>query len=254
MWVPPGGYYRLPLDPSLGFWFSADKLLGMNSTLPGDGTAVSFCADLSGNLNYISQATGASQPTFKTNIINGLPVLRFTGTQWIACQGTGGGNGGISPLFSTMSAITIFTVAQTTTTAGSVIVYLSTGAATGAPRASTNQSTVYAITGRTFDGNGTATASGGTAGINTFTYNTSNRDYVNKTSDIWVGGVNQVSATNVGSAGPGSSTNSKALHIGGAGLSGSMQGDIAEVLIYTGILSTTNRQAVETYLKNKYAL
>jgi hypothetical protein len=31
-------------------------------------------------------------------------------------------------------------------------------------------------------------------------------------------------------------------------------GDVAEVLIYDSALSTANRQAVETYLKNKYGL
>ena len=44
-----------------------------------DGTGVSTWTDLAGS-NNATQATATNQPTFKTNIINGNPVVRFDGT------------------------------------------------------------------------------------------------------------------------------------------------------------------------------
>lgn len=44
-----------------------------------DGTGVSTWTDISGS-NNASQVTSTNQPTFKTNIINGNPVVRFDGT------------------------------------------------------------------------------------------------------------------------------------------------------------------------------
>lgn len=44
-----------------------------------DGTGVGTWTDLSGS-NNATQATSANQPTFKTNILNGNPILRFDGT------------------------------------------------------------------------------------------------------------------------------------------------------------------------------
>lgn len=44
-----------------------------------DGTGVQTWTDLAGS-NNATQATSANQPTFKTNILNGNPILRFDGT------------------------------------------------------------------------------------------------------------------------------------------------------------------------------
>lgn len=44
-----------------------------------DGTGVGTWTDLAGS-NNATQATSANQPTFKTNILNGNPILRFDGT------------------------------------------------------------------------------------------------------------------------------------------------------------------------------
>lgn len=69
----PFGYFSPAFEPSLGLWFKADSLLG---TL-NDNDPVSSWPDSSpSNLPY-GQATGSAQPTFKENIVNGLPVIRF---------------------------------------------------------------------------------------------------------------------------------------------------------------------------------
>ena len=54
-----------------------------------DGTAVASVADISGNSHSVSQATAASQPTYRTaaNGISGHPALSFNGSQYLASAG-----------------------------------------------------------------------------------------------------------------------------------------------------------------------
>ncbi len=63
--------------PGLAAWWKAD------SFSLADGTAVGGAGnewlDQSGSGNDLSQATAGSQPVFKTNIVNGKPVVRFDG-------------------------------------------------------------------------------------------------------------------------------------------------------------------------------
>ncbi len=63
-----------PADlPSLVAWYKADQIS------LSDGDPVAQWDDLSGNTRHLVQATGAAKPTYKTAIVNGLPVVRFDG-------------------------------------------------------------------------------------------------------------------------------------------------------------------------------
>jgi len=59
---------------SLAAWFKADSLA------LSDGNAVSAWSDSSTSANNATQATGADQPVYKTNILNGKPAVRFNGS------------------------------------------------------------------------------------------------------------------------------------------------------------------------------
>lgn len=64
-----------PLNLSgLKLWLKADAL-SLN-----DGDSISSWTDFSTTVNNATQGSGPSQPTFKTGIINGLPVARFDGS------------------------------------------------------------------------------------------------------------------------------------------------------------------------------
>lgn len=69
---------QVPIDPStisnLKLWLKADAI---SST---DGTAISTWSDSSGTGNDATQATGANQPIYRTNIINGMPAVDFDGS------------------------------------------------------------------------------------------------------------------------------------------------------------------------------
>lgn len=60
--------------PRLFAWWRADK--GVISS----GGAVSQWSDQSGNSNHVTQSTAANRPTVVSAQLNGLPVVRFTGT------------------------------------------------------------------------------------------------------------------------------------------------------------------------------
>jgi hypothetical protein len=71
-----GGTSFVPSDVAgLLIWYKADALTGLV-----DGDPVASWPDSSGNSRTASQATGANQPTYKTNIVNSLPVVRFDAT------------------------------------------------------------------------------------------------------------------------------------------------------------------------------
>jgi hypothetical protein len=60
--------------PGLAVWFDASQLTGL-----ADGDPVASWTDLSGNARHAAQATSTKRPTYKTNIQNGKPVIRFDG-------------------------------------------------------------------------------------------------------------------------------------------------------------------------------
>lgn len=65
-------------DSTMSVWLNAHNVLGTTAN-PVDGTPVSSWKDLSDNANNADQATVGNQPLFKTNILNGEPVVRFDG-------------------------------------------------------------------------------------------------------------------------------------------------------------------------------
>lgn len=64
----------------------ANSIVGFDFSLEGgaDASALSSVTDRSGNSRTATQATGAKQPTLKTNIWNGLKVARFDGGDGLA--------------------------------------------------------------------------------------------------------------------------------------------------------------------------
>ena len=59
----------------LAAWFKADAITGM-----ANGSPLATWVDLSGNGDDATQGTEAQQPTYITGALNGLPVVRFNGS------------------------------------------------------------------------------------------------------------------------------------------------------------------------------
>jgi len=60
---------------NLQLWFDAMTIKSL-----ADGAAVAQWNDLSGNGRHLAQATGGSQPLYKAKGLNGLPCVRFDGS------------------------------------------------------------------------------------------------------------------------------------------------------------------------------
>lgn len=61
--------------PGCFMWFDASRITGLSN-----GAAVSQWNDLSGNNYHLTQSNNSFRPLYQTNIINGLPSVKFDGT------------------------------------------------------------------------------------------------------------------------------------------------------------------------------
>lgn len=207
----------------LALWFKADA--GTSTTT--NGAAISQWNDQSGNARHVAQATGANQPTYQENVVNGRPVVRFDGTNDYL-EATG---------FTLTQPNTMFVVAKP------------------ANVASNGKNVVDGVTTRNAVTIGTTPKIGLNAGSD-----------VNSTLDwtvafqlvtaVFNGASSLVRRNGVASAAVNPGTASLAgIRIGTFNGSLAMwNGDVAEVLVYNAALSTVDRDAVESHLTSKYAI
>jgi hypothetical protein len=215
-----------PFDPTtiagLKLWLKADSLA------LSDGTAVATWTDNSGLGNNATQGTAGQRPTFQANVVNGKPVIRFLG--------------GASQVFGLagIDAAGVWTVIAVTRPLGSNILTVLANNGSNAPEAFThysNGNTYMSVMAGNRYFVSTATLYGS---FHVFSANTGANFYADGTS---------LGAT-IANAWSGS-TIFNSIGFSGAG-TGYSNGDIAEILLYNNIISTTDRQAVENYLKTKY--
>jgi hypothetical protein len=226
-----GGGFTPASISGLVAWFKADAISGKN-----DGDAISSWTDSSGNTNHAVQATGSLQPLYKTAIQNGKPVVRFDGTDDYVQFGDA----------SALTAGTGFIVAKAnadpaaaSTNAG--LWHLGTHAATPTfyPFTDSNVYDAFGTDSRKSTGNPTPTL----AAFNVYTVSSAAGAWTS-----WFNGTQHfTTATNTVSF----PTDPKLGRGIAAGVA--LLGDIGEFLLYNSALSAGNRQAVEAYLKAKWA-
>ena len=218
-----GGANFSPLQISgLKLWLRASDLALNN------GDPVASWADQSGVGNNVTQGTTANKPTFVTNQINGLPVVRFDGTD----DRLNAANSGYA------QTNTIFVVANVGANAGYKDMFSST---TG------NENALYLDTAevfRIFAGTELA-GSGDVHGA----FKLFCGIFAGSSSKLYINGTQNGSTGNAGTG------DSSTFRLGdGPGASTPLPGDIAEVLFYNASLTDAQRQQVEAYLNARYAL
>lgn len=216
--------------PSL--WVKSDSITGAN------GSAVSTWADSSLNARNFTQANAANQPTVVTNGIGGKPTVRFDGSNDYLDSATG----------SYSQPITVFSVAR------------KTAAGSGYERILHGNTTVDGIffmganagNYASFIGNG---------GWNDTTANSPARAVSTNTGSVLGATISGGTITPYfnGTAQTAKSGNTMSTLAGfrmgsSSGLSQFWNGDVSEVIVYPGVLSTADRQRVEGYLAWKYNL
>lgn len=243
-----GSLYRLsPFDPTIiagcQAWWHADAL-----SLT-DGTAVTSLADGSGNGWTATPQGSQTGPTFKTGIINGLPVLRYT----TSSQG-----------LTTAASLTLQAYPSTYV----AVVKPTTGFANNYIMATASGS----LNNSVFLQSGTGAADFRYAYVKdaaSANYVDNAATYGSLSSTAWTivmvtidatggvlyfGNVSQGTTTWVGTAGANTNANGMGLGNRPALTGTAFQGDIPEWIVYNQSLNSTDRGTVYNGLKSKYGL
>lgn len=196
-------------------WYDATQITGL-----ADGDPVATWTDVAGGRNA-TQGTSAARPTYKTAIQNGRPVVRFDGVDDFVNASA----------VSVSQPDTIFIVAKQT----------STGSTKNAYDGNTTRQTLECGTSYVIN----AGANVSTAGADT-AWHVHTAIYNGASSSHRLDGA-------LGSSGNAGTNALASLNIGTyRNFAGFWPGDIAELIIYTGALGSTDRAAVEAYLKAKW--
>jgi len=226
-----GGGGFSPTDiPGLKLWLKADSLS------LSDGDPVGTWSDSSGNGNDGTQSTGSNKPTYKTAIQNGKPIIRFNSA------------------FLNYLTFPDFLSAMT---AGQVFIVVKANADNhanglwdmGDPTNGNTGSWYPWDDGTIYEGWGTSsrkTTGNPTTALDAFVLYSVASASGNFTT--YINGVQfYTTGTNTTSwpTAPILGRNSESTYF---------PGDIGEVIIYNSVLSTANRQSVETYLNGRWAI
>lgn len=219
---------------SLRAWYKADAITGLS-----DGSAVSAWSDNSGNSNNFSQATPTNQPLYKTNIINGKPVLRFDGTNDYMGSSYLPASGANPRTFISVT----LNHKQTASANNYAYVYHYGGCCNNTSWGLANVMNGSAVFGNYYWNSETASSQATTGShIITQTYNGSTEYMYSNGSQIATKA--QVFATGA----------SDYLRLGARTSTVTSHGgfDMAELLVFNGALSSNEKAAVEAYLSAKY--
>lgn len=235
----PGGVGTTDGSSTLEVWLQADQNVFNDAgvTLASDGQTVQQWNDLSGNGFNASQLTAGEQPSFQAGEINGLPVVRFDGSN-DSFNDDYSGVGGIT-------ARTVFVVykasssLQQTSDLGQVWGYYQGGAHVALDPRSGN------LRGWSFDGNGSnqaAYAINGNDEIGPFANNNSSQWTYDQAQVVFAefNAQRTLSRQVIGDL-----INPSGHNYGG---------DIAEIIVFSSTLPDVQRLRVHNYLSSKYSL
>ena len=222
-------------------WFKAETLTNLSS-----GVKVASWSDVSGNGYNATQSTASQQPIYVTNVLNGLPAVRFAAASSTWLKFT-------NPVQDDFTIVAVFASAQGTGTG--TLYYQGAGLVNGEVGGTVNDfGTCLFANGQVCAGTGnpdTAVVSG--AGFNdgrghllTFTRTKSAGEVA-----LFVDGA--LAGMVLGSTASLTAPTQLAL---GAQLTASryLSGDLAEVQVYATALSDLDRQSLERGLGLKYGL
>ncbi len=245
----PGG-----ISTNLRWWLKADAgvYIDNGTTLATDGQAVQQWNDQSAVANHARQTSGANKPVYRTGILNGNPVLRFSRNQFI----DGLAVSGIGPIESFYMFLVFkqnsWVAGGTMDGNGTFIIDRPTGTInlTSFKMVSTNK---YLYQRRT-DSGGSLGGPSSTSAANTSSFVIVDyfRDYPPSQEGIHLNG--KIDVLN-GSA-PNGNITGPIVRIGrhATTANGGLDGDFAEMVIYNAALSATDRRKVESYLAIKYGI
>lgn len=217
---------RAVVWPAPQWWLRADSL-GLN-----DGDAVSTWTDEMGAYGMTGGGGGTS-PTFKTGIVNSLPVVRFDGGDYMTSSAS-----------ASLAERTIFAVVRPTAATGYQSIVGASGA-TGGLQLQLDSGRVACVK------QGTLLLSRSTGAVSTSLFSVVGITY-SEAADLAttrIAGTQTSSAAWTGTLSAGQTT-----YLGRQLSSEYLTGDIAEVMSWSSALTADEIATVESYLAGKYAL
>jgi hypothetical protein len=215
-----------------------------------DGTAVRIWADQSGNGYDATQSTTAARPTYIVSGLNGLPVVRFDGTDDRLALGASA-----LGMLRNVAGATVFVVVKYSTVANNPAFLISTTSATS-PRFLLRSSTTprFQIVSRRLDADSTVTISSAqSVPTSSFFIHSSIADFQNTLLQQFINGVKDGENTSFGTSGNTSDTDSNNITIGLLSVT-YFTGDIAEIIVYNRALNTSELAQVHRYLSRKWGI
>lgn len=224
--------------PGLVLWLDANDPAG-NNTQPANASAVATWVDKSGNGRNFTQATGTSQPTYRLNIQGGKPVLRFDGTDDFLS------NTSVYTLPS--SDCTIFMVLTSAATSVRALSFSTSGSGGRGYLVPTNSNTAYGFNIGTSAGGSAAVDSGTLTNFNIVTcYRSGNTLSANLNNGTETTATNtNVPITDLGKITLGASDTGASLYL---------NGDVAELMIFSSKLSSSAIVNINRDLSNKWGI
>lgn len=217
----------------LSVWHRGDGITGQS-----DGSALTAWPDSSGNGFVTDQPISGHIPTYKTGIVAGRPVVRFDATAATAVRSSAPTSQPAQTLFAVLKPTAILGADQYIRTPDNAALRLSITATTGLvqlvrPGVAIIGTGVTAVSTSAFSVLCTTYADAATYAF-----------YYNGTADGSGTHAVTLAASGVTAA------------IGAGGIFGGnpFGGDIAELIVYSAVLSATDRNAVTAYLGTKYGI
>ncbi|MFN8335710.1 MAG: T9SS type A sorting domain-containing protein [Cyclobacteriaceae bacterium] len=243
----PGG-----VSGNLRWWLKADAgtFTDNGTTAATDGQNVQQWNDQSTIVNHVRQTTGANKPVYRTGIINGYPVLRFSSDQFLDALASPGV--GVTESFYMFLIFKQNSYSAGGTTDGSGTYIMDRTSATNNLMSFKIANTDKYFYQKRNDAGGsltgpvsvTSAVNGSFVAIDYFrNVGTSYGIYINGRLDVTSGGDSE----NI--TGP-------QLRIGRhtSTANGGLDGDLAEVILYNANLSAASRTRIESYLAIKYGI
>lgn len=242
----PGG-----VSGNLRWWLKANAgVLNPSLAAAANGDAVAQWNDQSTIANNASQGTAANRPIYNTNVINGYPVLRYAGNQFVSAASAPGIAPTNSFFFFLVFKQSSFTAGGTADGAGTYILDRTTA---------TNNLTSFKIVNtdkyflqkRNDDGSGIGgPVSTTSATTSSFVLVDFYRNFGSAYGIFLNGKADATSGDDSGNlTGP---TLRVGRHTSTA--NGGLNGDLAEIIVYNTNLSAANRTRIESYLAIKYGI
>ncbi len=239
----------------LRWWLRADAEAysnGGGTTLATDGVAVQRWDDQSGVNNNATQPTALNRPIFRTNRLNGYPVLEFNGNQFLTAAAASGIASNESFYVFLVFKQDSYLLGAPTDGAGTFII-------DRGPAETNNLMSFKMVTGNRYNyqkrNDGSGNLGGPVSTIEAPTGVFTIIDYYrifNNSFGIYIDGRQDVTLnTNTGDAitGP-------PIQIGRHAVANNqgLYGEFAEIAVYDVSLTTANRRRIESYLALKYGI